>query len=388
MKIAESSIVMQGSHTYLEKYEKSESLKMWVGDERPDFEGRSAKAAQLPAAKDFILELSEQAKAAMPVKQDHPAKQAESCKESGRAEEKDSWEIELSEEDKMKISLIERFIKALTGKDFKIETPDMKDGDSEEECRELQDKAAELEQAKQNQAQQNQAPQNQPPQKQGWGLEYEYHEKRYEQEKMSFSADGVIKTADGKEINFSVDLSMSREFMEEKNISIRAGDAVKVDPLVINYNGAAAELTNTKFSFDLDANGQAEQVSFVRPGSGFLALDKNGDGVINDGTELFGPASGNGFADLAKYDEDGNGWIDENDTIFDKLRIWSKDAEGNDYLFALGQKGIGAIYLGHIATPFAMKNQANELQGEVNKSGIYVKENGSVGTVQQIDLAV
>lgn len=143
-----------------------------------------------------------------------------------------------------------------------------------------------------------------------------------------------------------------------------------------------------KFRFDLDFDGKEDRISFVGPGSGFLALDLNGDGQINNGKELFGPNTGNGFSELAQYDEDGNQWIDENDSIYDRLRIWTKDSEGKDTLFALGQKGIGAIYLGNIDTSFAMKNQDNHLQGRVRKSGIYVSENGSVGTVQQIDLTL
>lgn len=372
MRIADSRIAMFGVHTYLEKYEKSESLKMWVGEERPDFEGRKAGAARLPEAKDYILELSGQVKAAKPAILTGPAGAAEPV------EKKETDEFSLSEEDKMKITLVEKIIEMLTGKKVKIKVPQIKTGEGEDECGEMQEKAAALKRDGQDRA----------PQKQGWGLEYDYHEMRYEQEKMTFEAEGIIRTVDGREIKFSVDLSMSREFMEEKNISVRAGDAVKIDPLVINFNGPAAGLTETKFSFDLDANGKEEQISFVSSGSGFLVLDRNNDGVINNGSELFGPQSGNGFAELANYDEDGNQWIDENDSIFSKLRIWSKDAQGNDFLFALGQKGVGAIYLGHITTLFDMKNRVNELQGQVQRTGVFVKEKGSLGTVQQIDLAV
>ena len=138
----------------------------------------------------------------------------------------------------------------------------------------------------------------------------------------------------------------------------------------------------------MDSNGTADQISFAGSGSGFLALDKNSDGKINDGNELFGPQSGNGFSELGKYDSDNNGWIDENDSIFNNLRIWTKDSEGNDKLFALGEKGIGAIYLGNIDTNFKMKNQDNDSQGEIQSTGIFVKENGSVGTVQHIDLTI
>ena len=61
-------------------------------------------------------------------------------------------------------------------------------------------------------------------------------------------------------------------------------------------------------------------------------MDRNGDGKINDGSELFGTKSGDGFKDLASYDADGNGWIDENDAIFSQLKIWTKDEDGKDKL--------------------------------------------------------
>lgn len=52
----------------------------------------------------------------------------------------------------------------------------------------------------------------------------------------------------------------------------------------------------------------------------------------------FGPATRQSFAGLAAYDEDGNQWIDENDSIYQNLRIWSKDAGGRDQLVGLGER--------------------------------------------------
>lgn len=135
--------------------------------------------------------------------------------------------------------------------------------------------------------------------------------------------------------------------------SLRMGDArQKKDPLVINFAGTAAQLTDTKFSFDLNADGTAEQVSFLAGGSGFLALDKSGDGKINDGSELFGPATGQGFQELAAYDDDHNQWIDENDSLYTQLCLFNKDVQGNDVLSTLKQANIGAVYLGNVTTPF------------------------------------
>ncbi len=220
---------------------------------------------------------------------------------------------------------------------------------------------------------------------QGYGLAYDYHESHYEYEKTDFEAGGVITTADGQTIDFSVSLSMSREFYSEQNINIRAGDALK-DPLAINFSGTAAQLTARDFSFDIDADGSADQIAFVAPGSGFLALDANGDGQINDGSELFGTVSGDGFADLSGYDGDGNNWIDENDAIYESLRIWTKNSNGEDQLLALGKAGVGALYLGHIETLFSVKDPTNALLGQVKETGLAVMESGQVVTLQQVDL--
>ncbi len=158
----------------------------------------------------------------------------------------------------------------------------------------------------------------------------------------------------------------------EVNLSYKAGDAVK-DPLVVNFSGGKADLTSKKYDFDIDANGTAEKISFVGPGGGFLALDKNSDGVINDGKELFGATTGQGFKELANYDSDKNNWIDENDQIFKNLRIWSKDQNGGEHLYDLNSLGIGAIYLGNTDTPFAIKNLDHKADGYIRSTGIFLQ---------------
>lgn len=219
------------------------------------------------------------------------------------------------------------------------------------------------------------------------GLIYNHYQSHYESESTRFSATGMVSTADGQIIEIDLQLGMSREFMSEVNLTVREGEALK-DPLVINFGGTAAQLTQAKYSFDIDADGDPDQISFVSAQSGFLALDKNNDFIINNGSELFGALSGDGFADLAQYDDDNNGWIDEQDSIYSQLRIWSKDAAGNDSLMALGHQGVGAIYLGHIDTPFFIKDAANETQGLIRETGLFLNEDGTTGTVQQLDLKI
>lgn len=220
---------------------------------------------------------------------------------------------------------------------------------------------------------------------QGWGMSYSSYQSHYEHEQTSFSASGLVKTADGKEIQFSLDLEMSREFFTEERFEMTAGDPL-IDPLIINYSGKAAELSDMKFEFDLNADGQNEQISYLNPGSGFLVFDKNEDGIINDGSEMFGPITGDGFNELAAYDEDNNNWIDENDSIYDKLALWHKSNDV-DMLSNLRDSNVGAIYLGNVDSQFDLKNSANELYGRVQKTGMYLSEDGNAGTVQQIDLS-
>lgn len=209
-----------------------------------------------------------------------------------------------------------------------------------------------------------------------------------EMENTAFQTTGVARTKDGREINFGVTVEMSRAFCAEFE-SFTQEDYVVTDPLMINLDSNVANITDMKFMFDIDADGHKEEVSLAGKGSGFLALDKNGDGKINDGSELFGTKSGDGFKDLAAYDEDGNGWIDEADSIFKKLKVWSKDENGKDILISLKKADVGAIYLGNANTEFSMKSGIeNQTDAIIRKTGIYLKESGGAGTVQHVDLAV
>lgn len=219
---------------------------------------------------------------------------------------------------------------------------------------------------------------------------YTYSSQYYyeESESTSFRTQGTVKCADGREISFNLNLEMSRSFQEyyEENISYM--QTSMCDPLVINLNGNIADLSDQTFFFDLDGDGQEDEINRLAKGSGFLALDKNGDGVINDGTELFGAQSGDGFADLAAYDTDHNGFIDEGDEIWDKLKIWVMDENGNQQLYTLKEKGVGAICLQNSAANFAITDEQNQTRGMIRKTGVFLFENGNAGTVQHVDMTL
>ncbi len=213
----------------------------------------------------------------------------------------------------------------------------------------------------------------------------------FEQEQMTFASRGQVLTEDGKAIDFSLELIMDRTQMTETSekalMRTWQEQVALVDPLIINLDGGVPALSDTRFEFDLDNDGTAEEINFAASGSGFLSFDKNNDGAINNGSELFGPGTGNGFDELAAYDGDGNGWIDESDDVFSKLSVWTRDEAGNDLLVSLAEAGVGAIYLDNVATGFELTDSENAVTGEVAHSGMFLFENGNVGVVQQIDLA-
>lgn len=208
-----------------------------------------------------------------------------------------------------------------------------------------------------------------------------------EQEETSFTTQGTVVTADGRELSFNLDLSMSRSFTsyyEESVSTLRSF----TDPLVINLDSDCAFVSDVKISFDLDADGQDEEISRLSSGSGYLALDNNGDGIINDGSELFGTRSGDGFADLSEYDSDHNGWIDEADEVFTKLKICIMNEDGSQTLYSLKDKDIGAICLKSESTDFSLNNlTTNETNARIRRTGIFLYENGGLGTMQHLDLA-
>ena len=207
-----------------------------------------------------------------------------------------------------------------------------------------------------------------------------------EKETTSFETTGSAVTADGRTIPFQVSMEMSSSFRESgEYASMTQYEQILTDPLVINLDSSPATITDKHFFFDLDCDGTMEELSELASGHGFLAYDKNNDGKINDGSELFGPATNYGFQELASFDSDGNQWIDEADEIYKDLKVWTKDEYGRDKLLTLKEANVGAIYLGSSTTQFSLKDSTNNPGGQVRSSGIYLKENGEAGTVQQVD---
>ncbi|MFV0370673.1 MAG: hypothetical protein ACK5JI_03400 [Azonexus sp.] len=203
-----------------------------------------------------------------------------------------------------------------------------------------------------------------------------------ESERTTVCGKGWVKTSDGREIGLDYTLNMARSF-ESVRYSETSGSVILKDPLMLSFDGAACELTSERIAFDLAADGCAQWIPQPGGNSCFLVWDRNGNGRADDGSELFGTQSGNGFTDLAKLDHDGNGWIDEADPVFKELGLWFSDR-----YMGLADAGIGALFTGSVNAPFSLKDSENNLLGQIRDAGLYLFEDGRSGWLQQVDLAV
>ena len=210
----------------------------------------------------------------------------------------------------------------------------------------------------------------------------------HREEHVTFNAHGMIQDSEGKTIKFNLDMQLSRETTEQLEINISTAFRELKDPLVVNFDKISAELSENRIQFDIDADGELDSINQLSSGSGYLALDKNKNGIIDDGTELFGALSGNGFSDLSSYDSNADGRIDSNDAVYNQLQIWVQEAPKDQQLISLKEKNIDSLFLAHTPTPFELYagNNQQEPAGIIRATGVYLTENGQVGTLQQIDL--
>ena len=208
-----------------------------------------------------------------------------------------------------------------------------------------------------------------------------------ESESRSFASSGKITLEDGQSIDFTLSLRQSQSRSYEYSEMVRIQERPLTDPLVINFGATTARLTDTLFEFDMNGNGETGEFAALGEGSGYLVLDRNGNGKVDDGTELFGPRSGSGFSELAAYDDDGNRWEDANDEIFDSLNVWVQTADGNEELRSLAEVGVAALYVDSAEDRFTLSNSQGVPLGQIRATGIYLSTDGEVRTLEELDLA-
>lgn len=188
----------------------------------------------------------------------------------------------------------------------------------------------------------------------------------------------------------SLDSSLALQFQSAQRqtfqMDLRSGETAAVqmgDPLVLDLSGRGIATTGVEagVQFDLTGDGQVEQVSFVTGDSWFLALDRNGNGQIDNGLELFGDQGGatHGFAELARYDGNTDGVIDAGDEVFAQLRLFQIGSDGTQTLKTLEAAEVTAIELGYQNT-----RKALNVYDSVAQVGQFQRADGSTGEASDV----
>lgn len=163
------------------------------------------------------------------------------------------------------------------------------------------------------------------------------------------------------------------------------------DPFVLDLDGDGIETISVASGnpvlFDLDASGIKKSVGWIASDDGFLALDRNGNGTIDDGSELFGDATvlangqtaADGFAALADLDTNGDGLFDSLDAQFTDVRVWRDlNQDGISQmgeLFTLDEIGIASINAAPDATGATASNG-----NTITSTGSFTYTDSSAGT--------
>jgi hypothetical protein len=390
MRIEQSAVALTSERQAVSSFHTRATIEAWVGDRGGDKASTTSISSTGSGGAAALASISAQARAATgasarsasarraalaavaSVAASTPHRSHRASK-SGRGVGSSGTDPAISDPN---LSILVALIERLTGRKIHL----IACGDVPADANEQAQAAAEA--AAQAEAQARQAEASQPT---GWGVAVHVEQVHEESETTSYSATGTIQTADGRSVAFDFQVAMHREQAERVTLDILAGDAArKVDPIALNLSGGPVSLGAGRTDFDVDGNGAAENVALPAPGTYFLALDRNGNGTIDSGLELFGPSSGNGFSELRSLDEDGNGWIDEADAAFGDLRLWAgPDSE----MAPLSSAAVGALYVGgNVATPFELESGSGESLGQVVSSSVYLGEDGRPGAMQQIDL--
>lgn len=159
-------------------------------------------------------------------------------------------------------------------------------------------------------------------------------------------------------------------------------------PLILDLDGDGVETTSVTDGthFDHDANGFAEQTGWAASDDGLLVWDRNGDGRINNGRELFGnntilknsSRAADGFQALAEWDDNADGRIDLSDSVWSNLKVWQDyngDGYSNDYeLYTLDEVGITGL-----STAYTNSNVTDPNGNTLIMAGAFQKSDMSTG---------
>lgn len=189
--------------------------------------------------------------------------------------------------------------------------------------------------------------------------------------------------------------NMAQFFMDWANMN-RSGFHYFYDPLVLDLDGDGIEtIAHDKLNkavFDFDGDGIANATGWVHKDDGILVLDRNKDGIINDGREVFGDStilsSGktarHGYEALADLDTDGNGKIDVLDERFAELKVW-RDLNADGISDAGELFGLEALGIKSLNTDYQDVDRNLSGNNKLTQLGNFEKSDGKTYTMGDVN---
>jgi serine-aspartate repeat-containing protein C/D/E len=172
----------------------------------------------------------------------------------------------------------------------------------------------------------------------------------------------------------------------DSKVDVTIKDASKINyisPIALDLNGDGVQTISVDagVKFDILNSGTAVQTGWISGEDGFLAIDRNGNGSIDDRSELFGGAVGEGFGTLASFDSNADGVVDATDEFFTSLGVW-RDANVNGVTDAGEFTSLADAGIAKLNTAYS-SNFGTDAQGNVlgEKSNAITTNGNSIDTV-------
>ncbi|MFA6413553.1 MAG: calcium-binding protein, partial [Syntrophales bacterium] len=180
--------------------------------------------------------------------------------------------------------------------------------------------------------------------------------------------------------------------IEQVRSIFRNGETIW-SPIILDLDGDGVETIGVKDGayFDHDGNSFAEQTGWASADDGLLVLDRNADGKIDTGKELFGnqtllsggTTAANGFQALAELDSNADGKIDVNDAAYANLRVW-QDTDGDGISSADELKTLSDLNIASINTGFTSSTLVDANGNEHKQIGAFTNIDGTTGATADV----
>jgi len=208
---------------------------------------------------------------------------------------------------------------------------------------------------------------------------------------LSFQMQGEFEI-DGVARQLSYEFSLESEYTSYQ--SFESSAAALKDPILVQFGSRGLGEIVDQTSFDINQDNKLDDLPIFSGDVGYLVFDLNNNGKADNGQELFGPQSGNGFNEMQLLDSNENGFLDVDDEHYHQLYLWQpgtgsqSQTEGNGQWLSLAEADISAINLNAQASPFSFYDNQGEIQAQLRQSSFAITGSGHAVGVHQVDIRI